>query len=207
MRLGLKRQFPYVKFTVLLVLIAISILLFIFFVIRAEPIFKERAADAATQVVRACIDEVSQDVLTEFSLFNNDQTSLGKVLVVDMDTALMNQIRTAFSVNLSDKLSKTHNAQIHITLGSLLGYPALQGLGVHIPVKIYFGSISSVDIKDEFLSAGINQTKYRATLDVKVSSSVVSAFMSDSREINCTLPICERILIGDVPNYYIPSKG
>lgn len=207
MRLGLSRKFPYFRLLVLFLILTVIVLLFCCFVMRAEPIFKERAADATTQVVRTVIDEVSDDVLKEFSLFKENESSLDEVLIVDMNTAQMNEIRTKFSKELSDKLSKTHTAKIHITAGSLLGYPALQGLGFQIPVKIYFGSISSVEIKDSFSSAGINQTKYKVTLEVKVSSSVVSAFMSDSRDICYSLPVCERILIGNVPNYYIPGKG
>ncbi|MEE0943952.1 MAG: sporulation protein YunB [Clostridia bacterium] len=207
MRLGLCRKFPYFRVLVLFLIVAVLVLIFCFFVTRAEPIFRERASDASAQVVRAAIDEISNDVLKEFSVFKDDDSSFSEVLVVDMNTAQMNEIRTKFSEELSKKLSETHIAKIHITAGSLLGYPALQGLGIQIPVKIYFGAISSVDIKDSFSSAGINQTKYRASLEINVSSSVVSAFMSDSREISYSLPICERILIGNVPNYYIPRKG
>ena len=67
--------------------------------------------------------------------------------------------------------------------------------------------VITVEISDEFLSAGINQTKYRATIDISVSASVVSALFSDTRDIKMSLPICERILIGNVPNYYIQGKG
>lgn len=83
----------------------------------------------------------------------------------------------------------------------------MQGVGFTVPVKIYFGSISKVDINDEFLSAGINQTKYRAYLSVSATTAVVSTVMSDIREVLVELPVCERILVGKVPNYYISGKG
>ncbi len=207
MRLGIRKKAPILKLAVILVIMFLLTVGFIFFLVRAEPIFRYRAADAATQVVRDVIDGVAADVFTDSNIFSYNDISDGDIAVVDMNTAKINSLRTEFSKRLSQELANTHSAKIQITLGSLTDYAALQGIGVKIPVKIYFGSISRVEIKDEFISAGINQTKYRASLDVTVSASVVSSFMTDSRDININLPICERIFIGNVPNYYIPGKG
>ncbi|MBS7298414.1 MAG: sporulation protein YunB [Eubacteriales bacterium] len=207
MRLGIGRHFPYAKVITLALICILLVIAFIFFAIRAEPIFRERAADAASQVVRSCIDKVSSDILVGDDLFSDTEIAESGISVYNINTSELNRLRTEYSKSLSTLLADTHIAKIHITLGSLTGYSVFQGLGLNIPVRIYFGAISSVEINDEFISAGINQTKYRACLDVCVSASIVSTFFSDSRDINISLPICERILIGNVPNYYIPGKG
>lgn len=207
MRIGLKKRFPVFRLLCCLLTAVVFVCIILFFLIRSAPVFQARAADVATQAVRNCIDDISAVVFEDFDFFEAADISSEDVYMIDMNTMQMNALRTSFSTLLAEKLAQTHSAKISIPFGSLFGYPALQGLGVKIPVKIYFGSISSAEITDEFASAGINQTKYSAKLDITVVASVVSAFMCDVREIHISLPICERILIGNVPNYYIPGKG
>ena len=207
MRLGMKKRFPYIKLLSAIAVLSVLIVLSVYAIKRIEPIFRVRAADASTQIIRRCIDDISYQIMTESAIIGNYKLTENNISIFDVDTFEMNRIRNEFSTALSDKLSQTHYATIHITLGSIIGYSAFQGLGFHIPVRIYFGSISSVDISDEFQSAGINQTKYKANIDVAVSTSVVSSLFSDTRDVKVSLPICERILVGNVPNYYIHGKG
>lgn len=176
--------------------------------IRAEPIFRERAADAALQAVRECVDTVASEVFDNDGAAFLTSSEFGDgISLIEIDTARLNLLRNDFAQKLRDKLSEAHRTEIRMTLGSITGITALQGVGFTVPAKIYFGSISKVDINDEFLSAGINQTKYRAYLSVSATTAVVSAVMSDIREVLVELPVCERILVGKVPNYYISGKG
>ncbi len=204
MRLQLQSKGRYrgVFFFILSTLI-ISTLLLMFFMKRAEPIFKERAADATTQALRALIDDISNQLVSQYDIFDEKKMNNDKLSTIELNTTALNSLRTAFSQELSKSISNTYYTKIYISAGSLFNNVILQGVGFRIPVRIFFGAISHIDIKDEFISAGINQTKYRATLEIAMSSSVVSAFMTDSREINVSLPICERIFIGEVPSYYI----
>lgn len=207
MRLGMRKKSTAGKVVSFAVIVAIIICSSAFFLIRATPVFKLRAVDAATQEIRKCIDETAAEVLKSTDMFEVSALTDNGSSVIDMNTLAMNELRNSFSANLAERLKKTYTTQIYISLGSLINCPPLQGVGMKIPVKIYFGTISKVDITDEFLSGGINQTKYRANLEITVSAAVISAFMCDTRDINVTLPICERIFIGNVPNYYIGRNG
>ncbi len=204
MRVCIYRKRRYTKlYFFLFFTIALCAFLLLFFFDRAEPIFKERAADAATQEIRRLIDDIAIDVLSEGEIFEEKTTDT--LMSVKLDTYEQNSLRSKFSKELSKKLSDTYYTKIYISAGSLFRNVLLQGIGVKIPARIFFGAISHIDIKDEFVSAGINQTKYRATLEIAVTSSVISTLMSDTRVINVSLPICEQIFIGNVPNYYIPK--
>lgn len=191
-------------FASILALICVS---FVVIIVQAEPIFRERAADAALQAVRDCVDRVAADVFTDNSAFITSSDFGDGMSLIEVDTVKLNSMRNEFAKRLREELTETYSTHIRITLGSMTNVAALQGIGMTIPVKIYFGAISKVDITDEFISAGINQTKYRACLTVNVSTSVVSTVMADSREVLVDLPVCERILVGKVPNYYISGKG
>ncbi len=194
---GHKGIFFFVLFS-----LALSTALMMFFLKRAEPIFKVRAADAATQEIRSVIDNIVADIIKDCYVFNSEETES----VYDLNTIELNTLRTEFSKRLADKLNSTYYTKIYISVGSLFNNLILQGVGFRVPVRIFFGSISHIDIKDEFISAGINQTKYKVTLEISVSTAVVSAFSTDERQIDLSLPLAERIFIGDVPSYYIPKS-
>ena len=208
MLIGLEAKSKFAWFFFVLITVIVSALaLIIFIIVKAEPIFRERAADAALQAVRNCVDKVAADVFSDESLFITSNDLGDDMSYLEIDTVKLNLMRNSFAEKLQKELSETHRTSIRMTLGSLTDIAALQGIGMTIPAKIYFGAISKVEITDEFISAGINQTKYRASLRVNVSTSVVSTVMADSREVTVDLPLCERILVGKVPNYYISGKG
>ncbi len=203
MRMWLRKKRRYKWFAVLLLLLVITVI-FIFFK-RCEPVFKERAVDTAAQNAKNMIDDVVCDVIKDGDYIK--ESALGDITYCDIDTYSLNKLRTDVSNAISDKISKNYYTTVYISLGSLFNNASIQGYGPRIPVRIYFGSVSRVDIKDEFISAGINQTKYRVSLDINVSVSVISFLYSESREIVINVPVTERILVGKVPSYYIQGKG
>lgn len=199
MRMWIKRRRKK-RYAIICVLLVLIMPLY-FIIKRSEPIFKLRSADAAAQAIRDSVDEVLSDVLSDGNYISDGDSSL-----YDIDTYGLNMLRNDVSCALSRKIQDNYYTKVYISVGSLFDNPILQGLGLRIPIKIYYGSISKVDIKDEFISAGINQTKYKASLDIKLSVSVISFTFCDTRDININIPITERIIIGKVPSYYLQGK-
>lgn len=179
------------------------------FITRASPIFKIRAADAASQEVRRIVADAASKTITEYdsALIEKTIGSSGEVSMISINSAQMNKLRADFTSELISQLSKSTKTTIYISFGSLLNKEIFQGAGIKIPAKITYGSISDVDFEDEFISAGINQTKHLVTMKVTVTTAVVSAFMCDTREIETSLPLCENIIIGNVPQYYSDRLG
>lgn len=179
------------------------------FITRASPIFKIRAADAASQEVRRIVADVASRTIAENDVDLIEKTigSSGEISMLSINSVQLNKLRAEFTSELISQLSKSTKTTISISLGSLLNKEIFQGAGVRIPAKITFGSISDVDFEDEFISVGINQTKHLVSLKVTVTTAVVSAFMCDTREIETSLPLCENIIIGKAPQYYSDRLG
>ncbi len=179
------------------------------FITRASPIFKIRAADAASQEVRRIVADVASRTIAENDVDLIEKTigSNGEISMLSINSVQLNKLRAEFTSELISQLSKSTKTTIYISLGSLLNKEIFQGAGVRIPTKITFGSISDVDFEEEFISAGINQTKHLVSLKVTVTTAVVSAFMCDTRKIETSLPLCENIIIGKAPQYYSDRLG
>ena len=61
----------------------------------------------------------------------------------------------------------------------------------------------SVDFKTSFESAGINQTRHRIYLEAKTQVKVVIPLTTSTKEVKAQIPICETIIVGEVPESYI----
>uniref|UniRef100_UPI001A92EF92 sporulation protein YunB n=1 Tax=Clostridioides difficile TaxID=1496 RepID=UPI001A92EF92 len=67
----------------------------------------------------------------------------------------------------------------------------------------------SVNFKTEFESSGINQTRHRIYLEAQTQVKVVIPLITSTKQIKAQIPICETIIVGDVPESYvnIPEKN
>ncbi len=179
-----------------------------FFAKRAEPIFAERAANTAYQQAQLAVARACADTLADFAdLSDKSYDKNGELSAIGINSAYMNKLRAEFTERLIELSEQTQSAKIYITAGSLFGCKTFQGAGVRIPVRVSFETVCSVDFADEFTSAGINQTKHSLMLRVRLNVAVISAFMCEEREIDVSMPVCENIIIGNVPTYYSDRLG
>ncbi|MEG1441994.1 MAG: sporulation protein YunB, partial [Oscillospiraceae bacterium] len=56
---------------------------------------------------------------------------------------------------------------------------------------------------DDFESVGINQTRHRIMVVVKVPISIAAPLKKISSEVVSEVPIAETVIVGDVPNTYM----
>ncbi len=212
MRVGISRRARPQKILVFIAVLTSIIFSFAFFINRAAPIFEKRAADTAAQTTRKIVSDVAGEVFSTYSDNFTENKSSDDMSIISIDVVELNKLRASFTSKLIEELSNTNTAEIFISVGSLFNSETLQGVGFKVPVKINFGSISDVDFEDEFVSAGINQTKHLVSLKVSVTAAVISAFMCETRDVEVSLPLSESIIVGKVPQYYsdrmnVAAKG
>ncbi len=60
-----------------------------------------------------------------------------------------------------------------------------------------------VEFCNEFISAGINQTKHLIKVKVTTALGVVLPVRGDLEDIVTEVPIAESVIVGDVPDTYL----
>ncbi len=136
------------------------------------------------------------DLVTLTTDADNSVTSLAA------NTTAVNLLKSRVSLAVLEKANATERITVAIPLGTLLGSHYLTGRGplVRIPIGVS-GSVLT-DIKSEFVSAGINQTRHRLVLEVKskLFTAVPTAYSSVS--VDSSFIITESILLGKIPDAY-----
>lgn len=103
----------------------------------------------------------------------------GKISLIQYDTIIINKLARETSTLAQDEIRSLGEEGITVPLGSVTRSKILSGMGLDIRVRmIPVGSVS-VDFTDEFHAAGINQTRHKIYLLLKIQVKIVVALGSE----------------------------
>lgn len=126
----------------------------------------------------------------------------GKVVLMQLNSLKINEMISMVINNVQKAFQNDNELEISIPIGQALGSKILASKGPKIKIKIIPVGSVSVIIKDEFLEAGINQTKHRIIMSDSVKVRVVVPLVSSEIDVRSETIIAETIIVGDVPNHY-----
>lgn len=202
MRLGMNRYFirEKVLFVCMLVLIFLTLILIltgVLYVMKLKDIFPVYAEKFAEYSTENAINQVSEEIFRDNPELNNIKTE--DISFLTSDIQKLNYIKSQANHKISEIIESD---RIKIPIGSLFGINILSGIGPEIPIYAKPIVITTSEFKDEFISEGINQTKYRVYLDINVDITFISSGIEYNKQVNDYMLISETVIIGNVPNLY-----
>lgn len=192
-------------FLYLLLALSGSILVISFFVFRFRPVFEEKAECAAknkaNSIINNAVTEVLDGITTEdfVNIISGENNIISSI---NTNTMSLNEIKTRLYNSLTNHLKEANESVVYIPIGSLTKYPALQGLGYKIPVKILFDTTFNVYFSKELSDAGINQVYYETYIVASANLDIISAFIMSETTVTSKIPISQTLIVGTVPAHY-----
>ncbi|MEL7568414.1 MAG: sporulation protein YunB [Dehalobacterium sp.] len=189
--------------------------LFTFFLIFGFFIFLEinlrptiiKVAEAKTQLVairiineavyRNIADVNYQDIIEIHK--DNDN----RIVLMMPDTVKINKLAANTVLDIEKELDELKSQGFSVPLGLITGSTLFSNTGPPINIGIIPAGIIDVDINDEFVEAGINQTKHRIYLNVKTQLQIVVPLMASIIDVSVQVPVTESIIVGPVPEWYM----
>lgn len=162
-----------------------------------------KALELANRSINKSVADTVKGRIKYEDLMNVQLDSNGNISMIQANTVMMNQIASDLALEIQDELKKVKNTSAYIPIGTALGSPILAKYGPKLKVSIEPIGTVSVDFKTEFESSGINQIRHRIYLQAKTQVKVVIPLMTDTKEVKAQIPICETIIVGDVPQSYV----
>ncbi|CEI73965.1 MULTISPECIES: sporulation protein YunB [Romboutsia] len=168
-----------------------------------------KAIELANRSINKAVGDIVKDKINYSDLMNTNMDSQGKITMIQANTIMMNQIASDVALEIQEELKKVKSTTAYIPIGTALKSPILAKYGPQIKVSIEPIGTVSVDFETKFESSGINQTRHTIYLQVKTQVRVVIPLTTSTKEVKAKVPICETIIVGDVPNSFInlPEKG
>ena len=118
-------------------------------------------------------------------------------------TATINQLRNQITQVLVEQLEELDSGQLGVPLGNLTGWMIFSGLGPKLRVSIDSVGDVVTQVRNQFDSAGINQTHHQVLMDISVTVHLFIPGEITSVTVDTTVCLAETVFIGTVPNTYI----
>ena len=194
-----------------LIIIICTLIIFIFYSINknlspaiiavADSELRARTLDIINTNIQTIYDEEFKDI----DLVSVEKDSNDKIVMVKADTVRLNTLATKISLKGQDELEKMGKVGFKIPLGYVSKVSILSYLGPDIIVKMRPIGRVEVSYESVFESAGINQTRLKIYMSVKSTMQIILPFESRDLEVVNNVPVCEAIIVGEIPRTILGS--
>lgn len=206
MRLRFRRRKlkPVVKLLLALVFIILALAALNYYITPVVNIaVKSKIEALACEAVNsAVIDELNESGMEYKDFVNINRSDDNQVLAISSDSVKINKFKSAVSARAAENLNNSSVESIKIPLGTLLGSNIFSGRGPNISIKAtILGNIKN-NLRSEFVSAGINQTKHQIYLDFGAKMAVMLPSYDNYVDISTSVIVAETVIIGTVPEVF-----
>ncbi len=165
----------------------------------AESSAKNTASEAVNEAIRLTLG--SEDLKYEnlVTLTKNKDDTVTAIIV---DSIKLNTVCAEIRGLITDYFSKLSERTISVPIGSLTGIDMLSGKGPQIHAGITLSGSAVTSVRNDFQTAGINQTRHQMILDVNTKIYVLMQSGNFSAEISNSIVIAETVIVGNVPEIY-----
>lgn len=206
-----KRRIKTLKYNLLIVVLSI-IILAVLIDARIEPIIKTVAQNQAGNLATGLVDSAVADVLSSNDFSYSDLVELiydseGRVAAIIANSVKTNQLKTAIGTAVSEYIGSVDRRRLSIPIGTLSGIEYLSGRGRRIGMYISLSGSAKTEIKNEFASAGINQTRHQIFLEITTHVNIIMSGENTSTGIVSNVLISETVIVGQVPEIFAEAEG
>ena len=167
----------------------------------------ETAKAVAVNVVAVKINQTLEDGIYSEAL-NGDLLEVerdeeGNIQYVEANSRLINKLVLAFSTGMEENYSLGDMTAVPVNLGVLTGSKILSQVPLTVNVKVMPLSLTKFQCETEFVTEGINQTRYKVYCSVTSEVQILAPFTKKKAEINRKVLLAEAIIVGKVPDNYV----
>lgn len=192
----------------LLLAAAVSIGFFCCLSAQLEPLIETIAVSKTVNLISLAISEetdagLSANQLTYQDFVDMETSSAGLVTSLSFRTAESAQFKRLVTENLIARLEQIDPEDLSVPMGNLTGVLILSALGPSVRVRVQSVGSVTAEFRNEFTSAGVNQTRHSVFLDVSVT--VYLLIPGEILPVTVSEQVCvaETVIVGQVPDTYL----
>ncbi|MGL5352499.1 MAG: sporulation protein YunB [Clostridium sp.] len=196
------RNKPIILCIIAIILIFNSILYF--FDRSVLPAILEIAEMKMTSEATKIINETALDIYSSGFNYSDiiiiEKDNNGNITMLRADTVKLNYLSTQLVLKSNEKLQDLEAMGVKVPMGFMTNKSVIYNLGPKVTIKMeQIGNVES-SYESIFESAGINQTRHKIYLNVKMKMKVIVPLNSKEVEISTQVPVSETIIVGKTPD-------
>ncbi len=183
------------------------LLIFMFVTAKIYP-FLDGIADSSVQnavtieINRAVSEKMNSGELGYETLVTLSKDESGAITAITSNIVNINRLQSELIEIITRRVKDSKTSVISIPIGNMTGSPFLSGRGPSIKFHIISVNSVSASFSSEFTSAGINQTRHRILLEVRVRVSVLVPGAISQSSVAKQIVVAETVIVGKVPGTY-----
>ena len=162
-----------------------------------------KVSNTVTRIVSEAVYEAIESGEVQYDdLVAFEKDSDGHVTAVRSNMAAFNHLQAQILDTVLTRIDQVSARELSIPVGSLTGSSLLAGRGPRIKVRMESVGSSEANFRNEFVSAGINQTKHQIILTVDVYVSILLPGFTTATKVSNSFIVAETVIVGSVPESY-----
>lgn len=199
------RRFRFRPRRLLLLLVGLALGLALYLRFGWLPVVRElvimEVDNETSDLINEAVDAyIAQGQLRYDDLVTLERTADGGVAAARVDLAAVNQMKSVVLRELDERVPVRVREKVDVPLGNVLLPALLSGRGGSLPVRLVSLRSTNAELESAFSAAGVNQTLHTLALRVEVDLLLLTPAGLLSRQVICSVPVAQTILVGDVPN-------
>ena len=170
----------------------------------------ELAVSSARDEVVLAVNTIVKEVMAEdryryTPLVALERDESGSIAAIQTNVAEVNSL-AAEVLALAMERTAEEVLTVGVPVGNLMGSTLLLGKGPSIPAEVVMLSSSTAGFRSELAAAGINQTRHRIVLCIRVDASLFMPWRIVGTSAETEILLSETVIVGDVPQSYLNWK-
>lgn len=168
-----------------------------------ESLATARVSNTVTGIVtQAVYEAVQSGEISYDGLISFEKDSEGRITALYSNMAAFNRLQAGILSTILERIGQVSARDLSIPMGSLTGSTLLAGRGPSISVRMESVGSSTAWFENEFISAGINQTKHNIVLNIDVYVSILLPGFTTATKVSNSFTVAETVIVGSVPDTY-----
>ena len=162
-----------------------------------------RVSNTVTRIVSEAVYEaIEQGALQYDGLVSFEKDTEGRITAVRSNMAAFNHLQSEILDTVLTRVGQVSAKELSIPIGTLTGSALLAGRGPRVTVRMETLGSSEANFRNDFASAGINQTRHQIILTIDVSVSVLLPGFRTATKVSNSFIVAETVIVGSVPETY-----
>ena len=172
-----------------------------------DQLTRATISNRLTVKMNAAFDELMASFDDEYSSYVHiERNSSGEITLITADMIKINKLMAQYSTIVQSHVSEIEEDDITVPMLAFTGWPLISTLGADIKLDIVAVGNAPCSYRSEFKEMGINQTLHSIYIDVSAKVEIILPI--DNIEVECpsSALVCESVIVGRVPQFYLQNK-
>lgn len=163
------------------------------------------AVTALNNAYQKTVEEMTSLGYSDFVTVTKD--SDGKISFISVDMLKVNNVMSFISTVVLEEMQSIATDGVDVPLGAFSGILLLGDNGKDVNIEVETVGIAECNFRSDFETVGINQVRHTLYIDIVASANVVLPLYAKDVFCESSLLLCENVIVGEVPEFYLENKG